>query len=217
VSVVMGAARGVAPIWRMITTYLIGVGIQPGAWDAAKLSAVNSSFKRWVDGEGLAAPERKDAPQKTCFLTKPPYCSSLLQSRNDRRQGLSFADYFIFEPTETVEAVTLHAALAAKGLGGMIGRQALPADMNCFCAYCDQGYATSAVRRLYHDFLHSGWCLRPTWSRVEHIGFDASATNAADAGAWANPPLRALWQEATRPAARPFWRRVWGRLTGGRR
>lgn len=94
---------------------------------------------------------------------------------------------------------------------------------------------TWAVRWLYHHLKHGGLGVRPPWSMVEHIGFDASATNAAAAVAWTNPPLRAappvptiwpaaiehsqmraLWQEATRLPPRPFWQRVWGRLTGGR-
>lgn len=47
-----------------------------------------------------------------------------------------------------------------------------------------------AVRWLYHHILLGGLCLRPPWSMVEHIGFDAQATNAGSAGQWANPPLR---------------------------
>lgn len=76
-----------------------------------------------------------------------------------------------------------------------------------------------AVRWLYHHFQRGGLCLRPPWSMVEHIGFDASATNAGAAQEWANPPLRpappiptewpaprehaacrGLWQAANPPA-----------------
>ena len=75
-----------------------------------------------------------------------------------------------------------------------------------------------AVRWLYHHFQHGGLCVRPPWSMVEHIGFDAGATNATAEGGWANAPLRpvppvpaawpvpseaegvrALWQEANPP------------------
>ena len=34
--------------------------------------------------------------------------------------------------------------------------------------------------------------MRPPWSMVEHIGFDAGATNAAEAVEWENPPLRSV-------------------------
>lgn len=47
-----------------------------------------------------------------------------------------------------------------------------------------------AVRWLYHHLATGGLCLRPPWSMVEHIGFNAGATNAAGALEWANPPLR---------------------------
>lgn len=69
-----------------------------------------------------------------------------------------------------------------------------------------------AVRWLYHHLQQGGLCLRPSRSLVEHIGFDAAATNAADSVAWANPPLPAAialppdWPE---PVEHPLCRRLW--------
>lgn len=70
-----------------------------------------------------------------------------------------------------------------------------------------------AVRWLYHHLQHSGVCLRPPWSMVEHIGFDVTATNAAQATSWANPPLLTapplpdIWPDSREhPACRPLWR-----------
>lgn len=84
-----------------------------------------------------------------------------------------------------------------------------------------------AVRWLYHHLQHGGLCVRPPWSMVEHIGFDLSATNAAGATDWANPPLRsappvpalwplpdehprcrALWRDANSSGWRSKWRRI---------
>lgn len=69
-----------------------------------------------------------------------------------------------------------------------------------------------AVRWLYHHLQNEGLCLRPPWSMVEHIGFDISASNAAGAVEWANPPLRkapaipANWPiPAEHPACRNLW------------
>ena len=69
-----------------------------------------------------------------------------------------------------------------------------------------------AVRWLYHHLQQGGLCVRPPWSMVEHIGFDANATNAATATAWANaalraaPPLPAAWPEPREhPACRSLW------------
>ncbi len=47
-----------------------------------------------------------------------------------------------------------------------------------------------AVRLLYLHILKSGLCLRPPWSMVEHIGFDANATNANTESWIKNPPLK---------------------------
>jgi hypothetical protein len=75
-----------------------------------------------------------------------------------------------------------------------------------------------AVRWVYHHLQQGGLCLRPPWSLVEHIGFDAAATNTALAGAWANPPLRpvpagpAIWPE---PSLHRQCRRLWTRANPG--
>jgi hypothetical protein len=86
-----------------------------------------------------------------------------------------------------------------------------------------------AVRWLYHHFASGGLCVRPPWSLVDNIGFDAQATNAADATRWAHttlrpaPPIPERWPE---PRERPDCRklaaaayprrrllaRVWGRM-----
>lgn len=115
----VGAAGGVAPIWRSIAKYSIGVGFEPDARDAAKLRAANSPFKRWVFCEGLVAPSVADGAQKKFFLTRSPHCSSLLKPRHDLLQDWTFADYFIEERTGVVPAVTLQAGLAANGLRGV--------------------------------------------------------------------------------------------------
>jgi hypothetical protein len=47
-----------------------------------------------------------------------------------------------------------------------------------------------AVRFLYWHILNRGLCLRPPWSMVEHIGFDAEATNAKTESWIKNPPLK---------------------------
>lgn len=69
-----------------------------------------------------------------------------------------------------------------------------------------------AVRWLYHHLQHGGLCLRPPWSMIEHIGFDAGATNAAGSEEWANPPLRpvpalpSVWPvPVVHPACQELW------------
>ena len=47
-----------------------------------------------------------------------------------------------------------------------------------------------AVRLLYLHILKKGLCLRTPWSMVEHIGFDANATNASNESWAKNPPLK---------------------------
>lgn len=49
---------------------------------------------------------------------------------------------------------------------------------------------TWATRWTYSNLLQGGLTLRPPHSMVEHIGFDAQATNATDSSDWGNPPLQ---------------------------
>jgi hypothetical protein len=99
------------------------------------------------------------------------------------------------------------AAAAARGVpAGAYG-----ADLPLM-AEAEQKQNIWAVRWLYHHLQHGGLSVRPPWSMVEHEGFDASATNAAGAGTWANPPLRtappvpAVWPE---PREHADCRRLW--------
>lgn len=72
-----------------------------------------------------------------------------------------------------------------------------------------------AVRFLYWHLLHDGLCLRPPHSLVEHIGWDAQATNSVSTGGWENPPLQACpplpaqWPEPVEAAGCPrLWQRA---------
>jgi hypothetical protein len=74
-----------------------------------------------------------------------------------------------------------------------------------------------AVRFLYLHILHNGLCFRPPHSMVEHIGFDAFATNACSEGNWKNPPLQPCpeipikWPEPVEnPDCKLLWQRAYG-------
>ncbi len=112
----VGAAGGVTPIWRDLARHAIGVGFEPDARDAAKLSDANRAFKRWIFCEGLVAPEVGADGKKPFYLTQSPHCSSLLPPRDDRLHDWLFADFFAVQKQTEVRAVTLHSALAASGL-----------------------------------------------------------------------------------------------------
>ena len=76
-----------------------------------------------------------------------------------------------------------------------------------------------AVRFLYWHILNRGLCLRPPWSMVEHIGFDAEATNAKTESWIKNPPLKpcppipAQWPE---PVEHPGCYRLHQKVCGTR-
>ncbi len=112
----IGAAGGVAPVWRTIARHSIGVGFEPDARDAARLGRANGAFGRWIYCEGLVAPTVEEGGRKNFNLTHSPHCSSLLKPRADRLHDWVFADFFKVEKVVAVSAVTLPAALAANGL-----------------------------------------------------------------------------------------------------
>jgi hypothetical protein len=78
---------------------------------------------------------------------------------------------------------------------------------------------TWAIRWICHHLQHGGLCVRPPWSLVEHIGFDRTATNAAGALQWINPPLRlppVLSLQVAEPKEHPACGRLWRATTEGR-
>ncbi|MDB6169784.1 MAG: hypothetical protein JWM88_2648 [Verrucomicrobia bacterium] len=104
---------------------------------------------------------------------------------------------------------TAREKLAAAEQGG-VSADAYGADLPVMAAEAERKN-TWAVRWIYHHLQHRGLCLRPPWSMVDHCGFDATATNAALAGAWANPVVRpappAAWPEPREnPQCRELWR-----------
>lgn len=76
-----------------------------------------------------------------------------------------------------------------------------------------------AVRFAYWQILNQGLCLRPPWSMVDHIGFDADGTNATEESWIKNTPLRPCppvpreWPEALENAE---CTRLWRAIYGGR-
>jgi FkbM family methyltransferase len=112
----VGAAGGVTPVWRRIARYSIGLGFEPDARDAGKLSDASRVFARWIQCEGLVAPVVDDTGRKPFHLTSSPHCSSLLKPRNDRLEEWLFADHFVVQKMTEVPALTLKSALTANGL-----------------------------------------------------------------------------------------------------
>jgi FkbM family methyltransferase len=115
----VGAAGGVTPVWRRIARHCIGVGFEPDARDASKLTEDNRAFKRWIYCAGLVAPRVDGTKEKEFYLTRSPHCSSLLKPRSELLQDWCFADLFVLDRVGSVPAVTLHAGLTANGLNGI--------------------------------------------------------------------------------------------------
>lgn len=72
-----------------------------------------------------------------------------------------------------------------------------------------------AVRFLCHHILNKGLCVRPPWSMVEHIGFDARSTNAVSKNVWfvngtlsPCPPIPSIWPDPVEnPECAGLWRK----------
>ena len=82
------------------------------------------------------------------------------------------------------DAKTLMGECRAKGIGVYRYGTDLPA-----MADVELEKNIWAVRFLCWHILNRGLCFRPPWSMVEHIGFDASGTNATTEPWFKNPPL----------------------------
>jgi hypothetical protein len=76
-----------------------------------------------------------------------------------------------------------------------------------------------AVRFIFLHRLRGGLVLRPPHSLVEHIGWDALATNAKGDDGWSNPPLLpcpAIPSSWPTPVVDPECARLWQQAAGGR-
>ncbi len=107
------------------------------------------------------------------------------------------------------------AAAAKRGVGASTYGADLPA-----MAAEEQTKNLWAVRWVAHHLQHGGLCVRPPWSMVEHMGFDAAATNAAGGWDWANPPLRpapAVPERWPEPMLHPQCARLWNKAMAAHR
>ena len=76
-----------------------------------------------------------------------------------------------------------------------------------------------AVRLLYLHIVKKGLCLRPPWSMVEHIGFDAEATNTKTELWLKTPPLKPCPQISTQwpePVEHSACSKLWQQACGTR-
>lgn len=110
-----------------------------------------------------------------------------------------------------MEGETALAKMAAAERGG-VSRGAYGVDLPQM-AHDEARRNIWAVRWLYHHLQHGGMCVRPPWSMVEHIGFDALATNAEEAAEWGAdnlaevPPVPVDWPvPVEHPLCRDLWR-----------
>jgi len=112
----VGAAGGVNPAWRTIARHSIGVGFEPDAREAAPLDGARRLFGQWIFCPGLAVPAPPPGGRATFHLTRSPQCSSTLKPRAEALGEWAFAGFFDVEEIRSLPAVTLEAALAARGL-----------------------------------------------------------------------------------------------------
>jgi hypothetical protein len=109
------------------------------------------------------------------------------------------------------DALTLMAEAEARG----IERDRYGADLEAM-ARVEHERNIWAVRWTYLHIARGGLCLRPPRSLVDHVGQDASATNAAATTDWLNPSLGpppappVRWPEPVEhPGCAALWRRAY--------
>jgi len=113
----VGAAGGVLPAWRTIARHSIGVGFEPDARGAAPLDKARRMFGQWFFCPGLAVPTPAPDGRAALHLTRSPQCSSTLEPRAAALGEWAFADFFDVGEIRSLPAVTIEAALAARGIG----------------------------------------------------------------------------------------------------
>jgi FkbM family methyltransferase len=104
----IGASEGIHPPWRPIAKYCICIAFDPDAREFSD-SKLRRYFRQLYSFDCVVSAEAKD--QVEFFLTRSPYCSSLLEPDRSGLENWAFARLFDVERKSIVKAKTLTTVL----------------------------------------------------------------------------------------------------------
>ncbi len=112
----VGASGTTPEIWNSIAKHSIYVGFDPDLRDIQELP--DEQFHRAIIvNEAIA--NQQDSEEVLFYLTKSPYCSSVLKPDSKSLSNFLFSDYFVVERETQVRATTLNVIIERLELKGV--------------------------------------------------------------------------------------------------
>jgi len=112
----VGASGTTPEIWDSIAKHSIYVGFDPDLRDIQELSD-EQFHKAVIVNEAIVS--QQESKEVLFYLTKSPYCSSVLKPDSKSLADFIFSDYFVVERETTVRATTLNSVIARLSLKGV--------------------------------------------------------------------------------------------------
>jgi FkbM family methyltransferase len=112
----VGASGTTPEIWDSIAQHSIYVGFDPDLREIQELPD-NRFHRAIIVNEAITSQEKSD--KVSFYLTKSPYCSSVLKPDSKSLANFIFSDYFVIERETKVRATTLNAVIERLSLTGV--------------------------------------------------------------------------------------------------
>lgn len=116
----VGASGALIPQWKNIAYFSICIAFDADDREFEFIEKESNDFKKLIVFNRIVTDKlEKGQDEATFYLTKNPYCSSLLEpfdSQGEKMNNYYYADYFEVEKQTTLKAITLNDALKQVGV-----------------------------------------------------------------------------------------------------
>lgn len=110
----IGASGGLPKQWKLLAPYSICVAFDADSRDFVVSESANCGWKKLYSLNRLVSANSSD--DVDFYLTKSPYCSSMLQPDNESLKSWAFSPLFDVDKVVRLPAVNLHSVLEKIGL-----------------------------------------------------------------------------------------------------
>ncbi len=108
----IGASKFINPIWKIIGQKSIIVALDADKRDIEYIETIRKDYPKLILVNKIIAPKSLiNNAQCSLYLTKSPYCSSILKPNIELLQNFHYSDYFEIEEEQKLEAIDLPSLL----------------------------------------------------------------------------------------------------------
>jgi len=111
----IGASGGLPQEWSLIAPYSVCIAFDPDDREIGYAEAVSGDYRKLFLFHSIVS--ENDEQSRNFFLTRSPYCSSLLEPDVEKLENWAFAGLFTVEKQTTLKATTLSRILDELEIG----------------------------------------------------------------------------------------------------